>query len=307
MIPLSENGRGIAFMCISMLAFTLNDAAMKAATETLPLFQAIFLRGLVSTLGLALLAIATTGRLRLFPPAADRVPVALRTLGEIASTAFFLIALVHMPLANLSAIMQSLPLAVTLGAAVFLGEPVGWRRLLAIGAGFVGVLVIIRPGADTFDVWSLLGLASVLGVVLRDLSTRRFGSAMPSVVPAIWAAAAVTVMGGVAMPIQGMIRPGLHDLALTTGAAACLILGYMMAIKAMRIGDLGLVAPFRYTSLLWAILLGWLVFRNLPDTVTLIGAAIVVASGLYMLARERKVRMSADARPPRVAQGGPSV
>jgi drug/metabolite transporter (DMT)-like permease len=298
---MTDNSRGILFMCASMLAFTLNDTMMKVVTQSLPLFEAIFLRGIVATLGLMILAIVTTGRLHIWPGRQDLVPVVLRTVGEIGSTALFLAALVHMQLANLSAIMQSLPLAVTLGAALFLGEPIGWRRLAAIFVGFCGVMIIIRPGTAAFDGWSLMGAGSVLFVVLRDLSTRRFSATMPSVVPAIWAAVAVTLAGAIGAVFQGYVMPSTVQLGQTTGAAVLLIGAYMMAIKTMRVGDIGMVAPFRYTSLLWAILFGWLLFGTLPDRWTVIGAVIVVASGIYMLLRERQVRLSADRAALRVA------
>ena len=310
-IGLSENTRGILFMCASMLAFTVNDTLMKAATQVsptagLPLSEAIFLRGVAATVGLLLLA-GFTGSLRhLIPGRVDLGPVALRTLAEVAATGAFLLALMHMPLANLSAILQSLPLAVTLAAAVFLKEPIGWRRLTAIAVGFAGMLIVIRPGGADFDRWSLLGLASVGCIVLRDLSTRRFSRDMPSVVPAIWASGAVAVIGGIGMAMYGAVPPPPVPLLQTTGAALFLIVGYMMAIKTMRIGDLGLIAPFRYTSLIWAVLLGWLLFGTLPDLWTILGAAIVIGSGLYMLLRQRQVRLSAGARPVQVAGDGSS-
>ena len=308
---LSENTRGILYMCAAMLAFTLNDTLMKAATLVLPtpglpLSEAIFLRGLVATVGLLLLARFTGSLRHLMPGRADFGPVALRTLAEVAASGAFLLALMHMPLANLSAILQSLPLAVTLAAAVFLKEPIGWRRLTAIVVGFVGMLIVIRPGGEAFDRWSLLGLASVACVVLRDLSTRRFSREMPSVVPAIWASGSVAVMGGIGMALYGAVPPPPIPLLETFAAALLLIVGYMMAIMTMRVGDLGLVAPFRYTSLIWAVLLGWLLFGTLPDFWTVVGAAIVVGSGLYMLLRQRQVRMSAAAVPDQVARDGTS-
>lgn len=299
---LSENGRGILYMCVSMMAFTLNDAAMKAVTQSLPLYETIFLRGALSTLGLIALALVTTGHLRILPARADRAPVALRTLGELGSTALFLTALTQMPLANLSAILQSLPLAVTLTAALVFGDHVGWRRMSAIALGFVGVLIIIRPGADSFDAWAIVGLGAVGFVVLRDLATRRFSREMPSVVPAVWASVAVTVMGALGMAIEGAAWPTLAEWTGIVIAAVFLIGGYLMAIKTMRVGDLSLTAPFRYTSLLWAILLGWVLFGALPDRMTTLGALIVVGSGVYMLLRERHLRIDAEKTRRRVAE-----
>lgn len=288
-MQLSDNTRGILLMCASMLAFTVNDTLMKAVTaEGMPLFQAILLRGIFSTIGLLVIASRSPGGLRLMPQGRDRIHLGLRTVGEILSTATFLIALTHMPLANLSAIMQSLPLAVTLAAAVLLQDPIGWRRLSAILVGFAGVLLIIRPGAADFDIWSVMGLVSVAGVVLRDLSTRFFSRNLASTTGAVWAAVSVMLMGAVMTVIEGWQPVSWYGLLQTAGAAGFIIIGYLSAIKVMRVGELAVVAPFRYTSLLFAIFLGWLLFGTLPDRMTLIGGGIVVASGIYMLIRERK-------------------
>ena len=285
-------------MNVSMLAFTLNDTFVKAVVQDLPLFQVIFLRGVLSSLALMAIAYVMQGGLKLWPGAADRRVLGWRTLGELGASAFFLVALTRMPLANLTAIMQSLPLAVTLAAALILREAIGWRRMLAILVGFIGVLIIIRPGAASFDANAVLGLTAVGFVVLRDLSTRRFSRALPSVTPALWAALAVTAMGLVGMGFQEAKPVTLPDTMQILGAAVFLIVGYLAAIMAMRVGDIGVVAPFRYMALLWAIVLGWLLFGTLPDAWTLRGAVLVVASGLYILLRERKLRLARIAAGP---------
>lgn len=295
-MTLSDNARGIALMCGSMLAFTLNDTLIKAVIhDGMDLFQAISLRGVGAALGLVVLALWQTGRLSLWPRGPDRAFLALRTFGEVGGSFCFLVALAHMPLANLSAIMQSLPLVVTLAAALLLGEPIGWRRIAAIVVGFVGVMIIIRPGAADFDEWAVLGLGSVGFVVIRDLATRRFSSALPSTTGAIWAAASVLAMGLIGVSQQGWQPVSLLAGAEIVGSAAFLIVGYICAIMVMRVGEIGVVAPFRYTSLLFAIILGWLLFDTMPDAWTLLGGAIVVASGIYMLLRERRKRLEAVA------------
>jgi drug/metabolite transporter (DMT)-like permease len=286
-MTLSENARGALWMSIAMSAFTINDTCMKAVSATLPLYEAIALRGLLTTI--AIVAIgwrAGTLLLRVAPE--DRFWLFLRTLGEIGGTVTFLTALRHMPLANLSAILQSLPLAVTLAAAFLLREPVGWRRLLAICIGFCGVMLIIRPGTEGFDRWSVLCLVSVALVVLRDLATRRLSSDLTSVTVAFSAAAAVTVMGFAVLPFSGWVTPGPREAALIAGASAFLVTGYILIVMAMRSGDIGYVAPFRYTSLIFAVVLGWLIFGQFPDRLTLLGGAIVIATGIYTFHRERK-------------------
>ena len=283
--------RGVMLMCGSMLAFTLNDTLVKAVlSDGVPLYQVILLRGLGAVLGLSLIALHLNGRLGLWPAGRDRVFLLLRTIGEVGATWSFLVALSHMQLANLSAIMQSLPLVVTLVAALLFHEPIGWRRISAIVVGFAGVLIIIRPGAAAFDRWSVLGLVSVAFVVLRDLSTRRFSSALPSTTGAIWAALAVLILGAIGLAGQTWHQLSVLHLAEIAGAAVFLIAGYLCAIKVMRVGEISVVAPFRYTSLLFAILLGWMLFGSLPDRWTLLGGAITVASGLFILQRQAKVK-----------------
>lgn len=289
-MPLSDNARGAAFMALAMAAFTGNDALMKQVTQGLPLMQAIVVRGVISGGMLLLLAMATGG-LRMSVGRSDRGPVILRTLAEVGATLTFLTALMHLPLANISAILQALPLAVTLAAALVFGDPVGWRRLSAIGVGFLGVVLIVRPGAEGFTLWSLVAVASVLCVVVRDLSTRRLTGVLPSSTVALYTAAAVTAMGALGMafgpgwqPVDGA------QLAALTGAALLLVGGYMFIIKAMRVGEVSFVAPYRYTSLLWAILLGWALFGSLPDALTWAGSALIVASGLFTMWREARLK-----------------
>lgn len=291
-LAISPNLRGAIYMNIAMAAFTLNDTGMKAVTQTLPLFEAITLRGVSTSILLFILGLATGG-LRFRLQRRDTGLLAIRTLAEIAATVAFLGALVHMPLANLSAVMQFTPLAVTLAAAVVFRERIGWRRLSAIGIGFLGVLLIIRPGAKGFDVWALVGVASVLCVVVRDLSTRKFGLGVPTATVALAAALGVTVLGLSGVAIEGWQGPDLRNLLTVFGSSVALVAGYLSGVQAMRVGDIGFIAPFRYTSLLWAIALGWLVFGTLPDLLTVAGATVVIATGLFTLLRERKLAQDA--------------
>lgn len=291
-MAISDNLRGALYMNLSMFAFTVNDAIMKSLTHSLPLYQTIALRGMVAVLGLILLARATGG-LRLPPTRHDRALIALRSLADVAATILFLTALKHMPLATLSAVMQVTPLAVTLGAALYYKDRIGWRRMLAIIIGFLGVMLIIRPGMEGFSIWSILGLCSVATVVVRDLSVRRLSANVPSLVVALGAGSAVMVMGLIGSSIEGWQAMTAFQTLQLLGAGCMVIVGYICSVSAMRIGDIGFIAPFRYTSLLWAIILGWVFFATFPDFYALIGAAIVVATGIYTLLRERKLRLQA--------------
>ncbi len=291
-MTLSDNARGVIIMCVSMAAFVINDTAVKAVTETLPLYEVIALRG-----GLSVLALGVIGwRARLLTwgmPRADIWLVALRVVAEVAASLLFLAALVHMPLANLSAIMQFLPLAVTLAAALVFGTRIGWRRMTAILIGLAGVMLIIRPGPEGFDVWSLMGLASVGFVVVRDLASSRISSAVSSVTVSIWSAVAVAVVGVIGATIEGWEPVAPREAGLIAFSAFFLVIGYITAVASMRVGDMVVVAPFRYTALLWAIVLGWALFGTLPDALTLLGAALVVATGVYTFLREARLRAQA--------------
>lgn len=285
---LSDNMRAALLIMASMAAFTVNDALMKLASPDLPFFQQVFMRGVMITAGLAALA-ATWGHLSFRPSRRDRILTTLRTLAEAVGTVFFLTALYSIPIANLSAILQALPLTVTLAAAAFLGEPVGWRRLVAILVGFVGVAIIIRPGMEGFTIHSLFGVAAVIAVTFRDLAARRLSRDIPSSRVALAAAVGVTLLAGAAsvLTAEAWVMPSLDAVLLLAGAAVCLMIGYICAVAGMRSGEIGFVAPFRYTSLLVALILGLVLFGEWPDALTLLGAGIVVATGMFTLYRER--------------------
>ncbi|MFN3526408.1 MAG: DMT family transporter [Paracoccus sp. (in: a-proteobacteria)] len=283
-----DNLRGAALMSVSMVGFTCNDAVVKFVTQEMPLYQAITLRGLVVMVALALLA-ARSGGLNLRIGAAARLPMGLRLVGEIGSTLLFLNALQRMAIADLSAIMQALPLAVMLGAAVLYGETLGWRRITAVLLGLAGVLLILRPGTSAFGIWSLAGLGAMLLVALRDLSTRKFGAHVSSATIAFYAAVAVTLTGLVLSLRQGWIVPDLGQLALLVLSGGFLAIGYVTAVSAMRVGEISAVAPFRYTSLLAAIVLGLIVFGEWPDLWTWAGSGLVVGAGIYTIWRESRL------------------
>ncbi|WP_265499407.1 DMT family transporter [Paracoccus beibuensis] len=283
-----DNLRGAGLMTLSMMCFGCNDAVIKYVTQDVPLYQAITLRGVVVMLALLLLA-QRGGGLRLRIAAPMRWPMALRLIGEVGSTLLFLNALTRMEIADLTAVMQSLPLVVMLGAALFFGESLGWRRMLAVGAGMVGVLIILRPGSGTFGIWSLVALGAMLLVALRDLSTRRFTSDVKSSTIAFYAAVTVTLVGLVLSMGQGWVMPDLRQALLMVLSGVFLTIAYMSAVAAMRIGEIAAVAPFRYTSLLMAIVLGLLIFGDWPDLWTWVGSALVVGAGIYTIWREAQL------------------
>jgi drug/metabolite transporter (DMT)-like permease len=275
-------------MMVSMAGFTVNDALVKLASTEMNMGQVMLVRGFFASVLIAALAwhkgVLHKPRLLLNPM------VILRSASELGATIFFLIALAHLPIGNISAILQALPLVVTMGAALFLAEPVGWRRWLSIGIGFIGVLIIIRPGFEGFSIYSVSVLVSVLCGTIRDFSTRAVPKEVPTLLVSVMTAVIVTLAGAALVhPLGGWTPMAAWETGALAVAAGLLLVGYQFIIMAMRTGDISFIAPFRYTALLWALLLGYLIFNDVPDLPMIVGSAVIVASGLYMLYRERVV------------------
>ncbi|MDP2120624.1 MAG: DMT family transporter [Hoeflea sp.] len=285
-MAISPNMRGALFMSLSMAGFTFNDTLLKLLTDDLSIAQLMFLRGVVASILIYLLA-RHRGALR--PLRYLRDPwVALRVMGELLGTLTFLAGLARIPLANASAILQALPLAVTMGAALFLAEPVGWRRWAAILIGFSGILIIVRPGIEGFSPYALMIVGTVIFATVRDIATRKVDPAIPSLFLSTVTAIAVTLAGLVLiLPMGGWKPVSGSQFALISVAACLLLVGYQFIIMSMREGEISFVAPFRYTSLLWALLMGMVVFGEFPDAYMITGSAIIIGSGLYTLYRER--------------------
>lgn len=283
--PLSANVRASLYMMLSMMGFTINDIFIKSLDGELAVGQIMAIRGFILLI-IVFCIIWQQGLLHRLRELL--VPTVLyRSIMEVCATLAFLTTLQALPFATIAAILQALPLAVAVGAAVFLGEPVGWRRWIAIAVGFVGVLIIIRPGLGDFQAMSLLVLLSVLFAAARDLLTRRLPSTLPSLLVSGATTCAITSAGVVITSATGTwqsVTP--QQLGTMTMAACFLFFGYQFIVLAMRTGEVAYVVPFRYTSLVWAIGLAFLVFNEVPDTLTIVGSAIVIAMGMFTLYRE---------------------
>lgn len=284
-----DNAKGSLLMVGAMIGFTVNDAILKVIGGHIPLFQMVFLRGIPATLFLVLLA-WRMGMLRVKAPAQDWALASLRALMEVGAAYFFISALLRMELANVTAVLQVLPLSVALGAALVFREPMGWRRLSAILIGFCGVMLIVRPGPDGFTEQSIYALITVALVTIRDLAARRMSKAMPSIVGAALSSFAVGSAAGLASLTEPWVAVTSQDAAYLFTTAIVVALAYLCSVMAMRVGEITFIAPFRYSGLIAALLIGLLVFGEWPDALTLIGAAIVVATGLFTLYRESLAR-----------------
>lgn len=293
---ISDNLKGAALMAGAMSAFTFNDIFLKLLAGAVPLSQVIVLRSIMVSLAFAGLGL-WLGGLRKRLSRRDWSILLLRSVAEGGAAYCFLTALFNMEIGSLSAILQALPLTVTLGAALAFGEPVGWRRITAIATGFIGVLMIIRPGTADFTVFAFYGLGAVVFSTVRDLATRRLSTEVPSMTAALAAAVVVAAMGAaMSWSDAPWVAPDPGQILLIAAAAALICLAYLAIVMAMRVGEVGFVAPFRYTSLVVAVLAGVILFGERPGPVTLLGMAIVVGSGLYTLWRERQLRRRIAAR-----------
>lgn len=282
----SGNLRGILLMVASMALFAVEDMFLKLAAASLPVGQIIFVSGVFAIP--VFWALARREGRSIFSPAALRPALLLRNLGEVVGSLGYVAALAAVPLATVSAVLQATPLAVTLGAALFLGEKVGWRRWTAILLGFSGVLLVVQPGGAEFQPQALWVLVTVAGIAIRDLATRAVPPDVSTHQISAWGMAAVALLGLAMMAVTGEAR--VPDGAETLSLAGALVFGtsgYWAITAAMREGEVSVVSPFRYTRLIFAMTLGILVFAERPDTLTLIGAAIIIGSGLYAFARER--------------------
>jgi drug/metabolite transporter (DMT)-like permease len=270
-----------------MAGFAVEDAFLKAAAQQVPVGEAILLMGLV---GIAVFsAIALRAGEPPLPRAILSRTMAIRSGFEIAGRLFYALAIALTPISVASAILQASPLLVVLGAALIFGETVGLRRWVLILGGFAGVLVILRPGLEGFDALSLLTVLAMIGFSGRDLATRAAPPALSNAQLGVTGFVMLALSGAIILAVGGGARlPDLHALALIGGASVFGISAYAALTQAMRTGEVSVVAPFRYTRLLFAMILGVAVFAERPDTMTLLGSAIIVACGLAILTQKRR-------------------
>jgi drug/metabolite transporter (DMT)-like permease len=296
---LSNNQRGIAAICGCMAAYTVNDVLVKQILQHYPIGEVIFVRGVMSTLLIGAAAVAL-GQARMLRLALSRLLIA-RSACDGLSTAGFIAALAHMPLANLAAVLQIAPLLITALSVALYREIVGWRSWAAIGTGFIGALFVIKPVPEAFNVWAIVGAASALFAALREIQTRRIGYRLPAIVVAFWGAVGITLFGTVFAATETWIMFEAADLFQLFVAAVFVGLAIYLLAVGFRDVDLSVVAPFRYSYLLTSAIGGFIVFREWPDGFTVFGAVLIVGSGIYALHREA-VRKRAPAEQAAPAQ-----
>lgn len=283
---------GIGAMAAAMLGFVTNDTLMKLAAEQIPLGEALFLRGVVSVALVFVLVAANRQR----PTRRDYLDsrVIWRTIADVGATVVYLTALIHLPIANGTIVLQVVPLIVTMAGALLFHEHVGWRRWSAILVGLAGVVIVIRPGVEGFNIYSLLALSAVLMIAFRDIITRHVPERVPGMAIVVTAVVGNLLAGGAMAFGEEWQMPGAAALAYSVGAGVAIVFAYWFIVVALRATDLSLTAPFRYTIIVWAVIYGLVIWRDVPDFLTILGASLIVASGVFTLYRERRLAPDAN-------------
>ncbi len=285
----AQNLRGSVLMVLAMAGFAVEDMFLKTAAKTLPVGQILIIFGGLGMLSFALLA-KRRGE-RIFHPAILTRPILIRAVFEVTGRLFYTLALAYTALSSASAILQATPLVVVAGAALIFGEQVGWRRWTAIAIGFVGVLIILRPGLEGFTPLSLLAVVGMIGFAGRDLATRAAPPVLSNLQLGVYGFAMLIPAGAFLLALWGGAAvPGQHASLMLLGATIFGVAAYYALTAAMRMGEVSVVTPFRYTRLVFALILGVVVFAERLDTATLAGSAIIVVAGIYTLMRSRKAR-----------------
>jgi drug/metabolite transporter (DMT)-like permease len=289
-----SNLKGIAAMVAATALFTCGDAAMKLVSGSLPTGETVFVRG-VCTVAIVTIAAFWTGAIYRLKDALVRA-MGLRSIGDVGSALFFQAALARMPFADLMGILQMTPLSLTAASALFLGEHVGWRRWTAVAIGFAGALLVIKPGSSAFNAWALVGVLSVLCGSLRDINTRRLDVALSPLLIMMLSQIVVAASGLACWVFEIWHVPSLAESFFLVFASAFSLAGHLCMIHSLRSGEVGAIAPFRYAGIVWSILLGYLIWSQLPDALSLTGISILVSAGLYTFYREQQLRRQRAAR-----------
>jgi drug/metabolite transporter (DMT)-like permease len=276
-------------MVVSTCSYVINDTLMKLATEGLPPYEVLMLRGVAASLwGVPLLFILGYGSK--LPLLFERRVLA-RNLAETAAILCYIIALAYMPIADASALGQITPLLVLLGASLLFRERIGGVRMGLIGLGFIGAIMVAQPTMNGISIYAVLALANAVLCAVRDLAGRRIAAEVPGMIVAM-SAVVVVLIGAAIMHFftELTVMPGLHHVLLLLGAGFFLIFGHFFIFMAYRVGPTGVVAPFYYFFTFWAVISGLLVFGQFPNTLAISGIALVVASGLAVVFLDNRKR-----------------
>lgn len=283
----NTTARAVAFMLVGSAILTVNDAVIKSLASNYPVGEVLFIRGAFAMPWILLLAWRAGGTSALIVKS-FRGQV-LRGFCVIASAFLFISGLTYLPLADAIAVAFSGPLFITALAPLVLGEKVGWRRWLAVLAGFVGVLFMVRPGSSALQLAILFPLFAAMFGGMRDLITRRI-SQTESTTAVLFMTTGIVMTSGLCTAPFGWDALKPEDAPFFALSGFLLACAHYAMIESFRLGEAAVVAPFKYSSLIWAIALGYIAFGDIPDGWTLLGASIVAGAGLYILRREMSLK-----------------
>jgi drug/metabolite transporter (DMT)-like permease len=281
--------RGILLFLTAFALFSISDAASKLMGSLhVPPVQTAWLRYVVFVSIIGAVALCTSGKV---PLTSRRPPLqALRAFGILGSSAFFIAGLQFLPMAEATAISFTTPLIVTALSIPLLGETVGLRRWAAVFIGLIGVLVVVRPGSGALDVYAIFPFLSSCSFATALLMTRKMSEADGPVVALLYASVIGFVVLSVLVPFN-WIAPSWEVLGLGLVTGVTSTAAQFLTVLAFRHAPASTLVPFSYSQLIWSVVLGVLVFSNIPDMWTLVGAAIIIGSGLYTAHRERRLRL----------------
>jgi drug/metabolite transporter (DMT)-like permease len=289
MAPQSENLRGILLMVASMASFTFADLFLKLSTESLPTGEVMMAFGIGCAIGFYLILYRRGERAwnrAFFEPS-----VVLHNFGEVVATIGIFVALAYAPLSLVSMIMQTLPLVLTLFAFLFLKESIGIHRISAVAVGFVGVLMIIRPGMDDFNLYSLIAVFGVLGMSMRDIGSRLTRKSISTILLSFYSSLLVTLTGvGMLYGTEGLLLPNSQTWLYLFGMIVLGGVGLVLLTTATRIGELSVISPFRYSRIFFASAVGVMILGETIDFMTYFGGALIVVAGIYVWIRERRIQ-----------------
>ena len=286
-----ENLKGILFMILAMAGFAFEDLFIKLLSTYFPISEVIIILGFTGTFIFFIIALLQNAPI-IHKDLLNK-HVIIRTICELLGAVFFVTAIALTPLSSATAILQIAPLLVTIGAVIFFKEKVGWRRWTAVFIGFIGVLLIVRPGFEGFMPASIFAILGSVFLAARDLATRAMQVKLPSVTIALYAFIAFGISGILIIPFNSpMVLPTSNQIIYFIGASAFGVIAYYSLVISSRIGEMSVISPFRYSRIVFAMLLAIIILEENPDSLTIIGASIVVASGLYTFVRETVLKKS---------------
>ena len=272
-------------MSLCTACYVVSDVFMKYVSREIDLYQITFLRGLLVTLILLVFCLILKVSLKI-PNNKDKIIILVRSVFEVLMIYSFLTALFNMNIANANAVLQLIPLVVLFGSFLFLGKKLKKNEIIAVFLGLIGAIIVIRPGATDFNFYSIFALLAVASMSVRDLVTVNLNKKIPSLLVAFYSSLLITIVSFL-LSSEKVSFMELKNPMFIFYSAVLVSIGYIAAVAAMRFGEVTFVSPFRYTALLWAIVLGFLFFSEIPKLTTIFGGLIIIFAGIYLVYKEK--------------------